>query len=252
MNYLEQLQQSLSSSRDNLLKHEIYKQVNDIESLRKFTTHHVFAVWDFMSLLKTLQKDLTCVTVPWLPTEDPDTRFLINEIVLGEETDVDMHGNRVSHYELYLQAMKDLGAPTVYIENFINNIKSGGSIRKAIRDVDIPDSIKEFLLFTFHIIEDTPPHVKAAVFTFGREDLIPDMFHRFIDEMSAEHPEQMAAFKYYFERHIELDGDHHGNLSLQMVQNLCGNDPQKWEEATAAAIAAIEMRTVLWDGIMEY
>src|SRR5690606_15785274 len=85
---------------------------------------HVYAVWDFMSLLKALQINLTCTTTPWIPIGNPQIRYLINEIVLAEETDIDQAGNRLSHYEMYIDAMKDLGANISHIEGLINELET--------------------------------------------------------------------------------------------------------------------------------
>lgn len=252
MNHIEQLQANIAPQRNKLLSHAIYKQVNTLEQLQKFAEHHVFAVWDFMSLLKALQVNLTCTTTPWVPVGNPNTRYLINEIVLGEETDVDQFGERYSHYELYLKAMKELGASTEKVEQFVSGIDKSVSIDEQINKLDIAASVKDFLNYTFDIVNNAPSHVIAAVFTFGREDLIPDMFLAFIKELSAEHPEKIATFKYYIERHIEVDGDHHGQLAMQMIEELCGDDKQKWEEATTAAAKSLEMRYQLWDGILAY
>ena len=62
-----QLQDQIKASRAKLLAHPVYAQISDINGLRKFSTFHVYAVWDFMSLLKSLQMGLTCVSLPWLP-----------------------------------------------------------------------------------------------------------------------------------------------------------------------------------------
>jgi hypothetical protein len=176
---------------------------------------------------------------------------LINEIVLGEESDVDEHDNRISHFELYLKAMRQMGTPTNLIDALINEINNGHSIEQAIQLASLPDKVKKFLLYTFEIAQYAPLHVKAAVFTFGREDLIPDMFTAILNKIYKDHPDQVATFKYYIERHIEVDGGHHSHLALEMVAELCGDDANKWAEATSASLKALQMRSLLWDAINE-
>jgi hypothetical protein len=246
------LQDQIKLARTSLLTHPVYAQINDIEGLKKFTEFHVFAVWDFMSLLKSLQIGLTCVSLPWVPIGSANTRYLINEIVTGEESDVDELGNRISHFELYLQAMEQMGANTNAIKEMVTLLTSGQSIDKIIQDSNLSSKVKQFLNFTFDIAHNAPLHVKAAVFTFGREDLIPDMFTQILNEIYSTHPEKVSVFKYYIERHIEVDGGHHSQLALEMVAELCGNNQSKWEEATAASIKSLEVRAGLWDAIIEH
>ena len=244
------LKEQIEAERSRLLSHPVYSRINDPEGLRRFSQIHVFAVWDFMSLLKSLQVSLTSVTLPWMPVGSAETRYLINEIVLGEECDVDEQGNRMSHFELYLKGMKQMGADTTLLNSLINNVRSGTNIFQSIESADIPENVKFFLAFTFRIALEAPAHVKAAVFTFGREDLIPSMFHKLLEELFSEYPEKVSTFKYYIERHIEVDGGHHGHLALEMVVELCGDDDVKWQEASEAAKTALEMRYLLWDSIM--
>lgn len=248
---IQLLKQKIAPMREELLNHPIYNDINDLDGLRKFSKYHVFAVWDFMSLLKSLQNQLTCVTTPWRPVGSANTRFLINEIVTGEESDVDENGNRISHFELYLKAMQQMGSSALEINELLLKIEKEISIEKVLIESKLPVSVKSFLSYTFHTIEFSPIHVQAAVFTFGREDLIPDMFMRILDSIYKDHPEKVSTFKYYIERHIEVDGGHHSQLALEMVENLCGNDDAKWEEATKASIKALEKRYDLWSGILE-
>ena len=250
-NYISNLKDQLQSTRQQLLGHPVYTQIDDLAGLQKFATYHVFAVWDFMSLLKSLQIGLTSVSLPWVPVGSANTRFLINEIVAGEESDVDEQGNRISHFELYLQAMQQMGASTSKIDNLLALLKKGDDIFEAIKQVDLPDSVKQFLQYTFEIALEAPLHVKAAVFTFGREDLIPDMFTKILQDLLITHPDKVQIFKYYIERHIEVDGGHHGILAIEMVQELCGTDNTKWEEALAASLRSLKMRSLLWDAIIQ-
>lgn len=247
--FVQQLKSAIEPVRNNLLAHTVYSQIQDLHGLQRFSETHVFAVWDFMSLLKSLQIGLTSVTLPWVPVGNADTRYLINEIVLGEESDVDEAGNRISHFELYLKAMQQMGASTNVIETIIAQINAGTKVEDAIEAALLPKQVKDFLQFTFDISFNAPLHVKAAVFTFGREDLIPSMFMKILDKIYADAPDKVSIFKYYIERHIEVDGDHHSHLALDMVNRLCGTDASKWEQATAASIKALELRIGLWNAI---
>jgi hypothetical protein len=203
---------------------------------------HVYAVWDFMSLLKGLQIELTCTTLPWKPIGNTKIRRLINSIVLEEESDVDSAGNPSSHYEMYLDAMKECGANTNEIDKFVNSVS----------DLNLPKvntAIDSFLATTFDILNSGEAHKIAAAFTFGREDLIPDMFTAIVNDLSKEN--KLDKFVYYLERHIELDGGEHGPLALELISNLCGEDEQKWKEVEETAIACLVARKELWDLVLK-
>jgi hypothetical protein len=247
---LENLKEQIAQAREEIIKHPLYSHLKSIEDLQTFAGYHVFAVWDFMSLLKRLQQELTCVSTPWIPKGSADTRYLINEIVLGEESDIDPEGNRISHFELYLRSMELLGASSSGIKELLNHIYAGYPVSESLKIADVPDAVSAFCNHTFELVENAPAHVLAAVFTFGREDLIPDMFHELVSRLADRYPEKISLFKYYLERHIEVDGEHHSLLALQMVEELCGNDELKWKEAAEASVKALNARKCLWDGIM--
>ncbi|MCJ8209625.1 DUF3050 domain-containing protein [Mucilaginibacter sp. RS28] len=239
-----------AGTREQLINHPLYQKLNTLEHLQVFMELHCFAVLDFMSLLKALQQQLTCTVVPWLPTGNANTRYLINEIVTGEESDVDEAGNRASHFELYLRAMQQAGADTQAIDQFIGLLSAGRSVEEALNGVEAPDAAKAFVRHTFRVIATGKPHVIAAVFTFGREDLIPSIFIELVREIAAAFPNRVDILRYYLERHIEVDGDHHTHLAYQMTAELCGDDEAKWQEATEAANAALQARLALWNGVI--
>jgi hypothetical protein len=247
--HIEKIKKAIEPLRQEIINHKVYSAIKDIEDLKIFMQYHVYAVWDFMSLLKTLQNNLTCTSVPWFPTGSADTRYLINEIVVGEESDVDLHGNRKSHFELYLDAMKQCGANTSQIEKFIATLKNTGDIKSAFANSDTPAAASDFVDFTFKIINSKKVHLQSAIFTFGREDLIPGMFVSIVNDIHKNFPDSISVFKYYLERHIEVDGDHHSHLALQMTSNLCNNDSTFWEEAEKATIDSLQSRINLWDGV---
>lgn len=245
--HLEVLKQTIKPYRESVISHSLYqnlKSVNDVKSLMEL---HVYAVWDFMSLLKALQKEFTCVDIPWVPSMNPDLRRFINEIVLEEESDVDLDGNYKSHLEMYLEAMVDLGANVEPFNLFLSHFSASG-LEFAINQLESEEA-KSFLRYTFEVINSNKPHCIAAAFTFGREDLIPDMFHVLVNGLHELNPEELKKLKYYLDRHIELDGDNHGPLAEKMMLILCGDDDIKWKEATETAIECLNHRRNLWTGV---
>ena len=237
-----EVNKNIQSYKEEIVNHPLYSQLNTIDDIQKLMEIHVYAVWDFMSLLKGLQIELTCTKIPWKPIGENKTRRLINSIVLEEESDVDSEGNPSSHYEMYLDAMKECGANTSEIDKFVNSV-SGVNLPK------INTAVDSFLATTFDVLNSGEAHKIAAAFTFGREDLIPDMFTAIVNDLSKEH--KLDKFVYYLERHIELDGGEHGPLALELISNLCGEDEQKWEEVEETAIACLVARKKLWDLVLK-
>lgn len=246
---IAELQQALAPAREQLVAHSVYQSLHSLSDLRVFMQHHVFAVWDFMSLLKALQRELTCVDVPWVPRGNPSTRRLINDIVLEEETDVDPEGNPASHFELYLRSMRECGADTAPVERLLAALAQGATVGEALEQAQVPASVREFVLDTFRIINSGQPHAVAAAFTFGREDVIPDMFRHLVHDLRQRFPGHLDTFTYYLDRHIQLDEEVHTPLAQQMVRELCGSDTQRWQESQAVATRCMQARVALWDGI---
>lgn len=244
------LQQQIQEERDLLINHPLYSEINSVEKLRIFTENHVFAVWDFMSLLKSLQIKLTVTTLPWLPSENPNARRLINEIVLAEESDINANGQAKSHFELYRESMIQLGANTLTIDQFIEDIKNGQAVEDALNNAQLSESTKSFVHYTFEVINRGKVHEIAALFTFGREDLIPDMFSEMVKTIGKREQAQVSELIYYLDRHIELDGDEHGPLALELIQSLCQEDEQKWLEAVSVSKKGLIERNNLWSGIL--
>lgn len=240
----------LQPLKDRLLQHPLYDKIRTLDDLHCFLEHHVYAVWDFMSLLKALQQQLTCTSTPWLPVGNPEVRYLINEIVVAEETDLALDGKRQSHFEMYLEAMNQCGANTLSIQRFLESIQKTQNIFVSIKHAEVHSNVRAFLDFTFRVIEEGKPHKIAAAFTFGREDLIPTMFTEILKNFQQNFPQtDLSKLIYYFERHIELDGDEHGPMAMQMITELCGDSATKWNEVLEVSQHALEQRIGLWDAI---
>lgn len=248
---IEAIRKKIEPLRQEIINHKVYSIINNIEDLQIFMQFHIYAVWDFMSLLKALQNNLTCTSIPWFPKGSANSRHLINEIVVVEESDIDMNGERKSHFELYISAMNQCRANCTEIENFITELKQGGNFEKAFSKANTPKEAKEFVDFTFEIINSKKDYLQSAIFTFGREDLIPGMFISMINDINKNFPDNISIFKYYLERHIEVDGEHHSHLALQMTDNLCGNNQEFWLEAEQATILSLKHRINLWNGVYD-
>ncbi len=244
---LQGIQNKIASLRAEITNHQVYKIIKTPEDMHVFMEHHVYAVWDFMSLLKALQIHLTSTAIPWYPKGDGAVRFFINEVVVGEESDLDFYGNRKSHFEMYLDAMNQSGASTENMTFFLNQLKSHSNLEKALNSADVPLAVSGFVQHTFDVIKTGKPHLMAAAFTFGREDLIPEMFISMVKEFKMSFPDQFTLMNYYLERHIEVDGEHHSQLALKMVELLCGEDQNLWDEAAAIAKLTLSKRKLLWD-----
>jgi hypothetical protein len=243
------LESRLAPLRDRLATHPLYASIRSMDHLRIFMESHVFAVWDFMSLLKALQNELTCVRVPWVPNEGSASRRFINAIVLDEESD-EYEGCTVSHFELYVEAMRECGADTGPVLQLLSRLSQGRAWSDALNGTEAPSAAKDFVASTFAVIAEGKAHSIAAAFTFGREDLIPEMFRGLVREMDGQLSGRLRKFVWYLERHIELDGDDHGPQALRMIEDLCSEDAERWSEATEAASGALTARLKLWDGIL--
>ena len=251
----------LRDARERLVRHRIYGLVNSADRLRRFMESHVFAVWDFQSLLKAMQQRLTCTTLPWVPTPDPEARRLVNEIVLDEESDELPEGGSASHFELYLDGMRAAGADTGPIDRMIEILQAGRLpqvgkpaatvgefVATAMRDAGAPQAARDFVRKSFAVIESGSTHGIVAAFTYGREDVIPDMFRSLVSSLASRDP-AWERFHWYLERHIEADDEKHAPVCRRIMARLCGDDPAKWVEASRVARECIEARIALWDAI---
>ncbi|HXH29343.1 MAG TPA: DUF3050 domain-containing protein [Bacteriovoracaceae bacterium] len=233
------MHEELKLLNDRLAQHPLYKNLDSLENLRTFMKHHVFAVWDFMSLLKGLQRRLTCVEVPWIPSPYPHKIVrLINEIVLGEESDVDIKGSPISHFALYLGAMEEVGANVMPVKEFLCTQNPA----------HIPPDVREFVEFNLDLARNAPTHELCAAFFYGREKLVPQMFEGMVKTLS-DHKINCPSLLYYLQRHISVDGEEHGPMALECMRMVCEDNPEKILEAQRAGLRSLQMRQDLWDRV---
>ena len=250
------------------MRHRIYGLVNSAARMRRFMESHVFAVWDFQSLLKAMQQRLTCTSVPWVPSADREARRMVNEIVLDEESDELPEGGSASHFELYLEGMRQAGADTGPIEQMLARLERsrrpqvghaegsagnaeagpGAIVVAAMREANAPEAAVAFVRESFAVIESGSTPGIVAAFTYGREDVIPDMFRGLVASLAERDP-AWNRFRWYLDRHIEADDEKHAPICRRILTRLCGDDAATWAEASRVARGCVEARIALWDAI---
>ena len=241
--------EEILAAQRTLSCHPVFSSIETMDQLRQFMEWHVFAVWDFMSLLKRLQRDLTCMTVPWTPPAHPVAARLINDIVLEEETDQSpVEGQHLSHFALYLGAMEEVGASTQRIRQFIGLLQSGVAVTDALTQIKAEPPIVKFVTGTLDVaLNGRLPDV-LGYFLYGRESIIPDMYRRLLANWKIERSDA-PTFVFYLDRHIDLDTERHAPAARSIIKDMVGNDPVGQAQMTKAALAAIALRSELWDGL---
>jgi hypothetical protein len=249
----QHLADALKSSLEAVETHPVFDAVQTEQQLRTFMEHHVFPVWDFMSLLKFLQSELAPSSWPWMPRPHGDLVRLINDIVTGEECDKLPKSHRkdsshASHFDLYLMAMREVGADTTPVTEFLKVVASRG-LEAALEAPMVPEPSRSFMKETFALLREGKAHKVAASFSFGRENVIPGMFNSLLAKLGIGE-DRAPIFHYYLRRHAELDGDEHGPAALRLVATLCADDPAKVADAIEAAKDALSSRTRLWNSVL--
>lgn len=239
---------TIEEVRRGLVAHPLYGRLRSVDDARVFMQYHVFAVWDFFSLLKRLQREVTCVEVPWMPRGMSGHARFILDIIISEESDEAIGGGYISHFELYLLAMNEIGADREPIDEFLSILKSSQDPLEAVAEAPLPTFVQEFVGGTLQVALQGEPHEVAASFCHGRENLLPDVLSGVQGGLGSE-LDDAPAFKHYLERHITLDHDEHGPLALKLLDELCEGDEAKISAAEKIGVEAIQARYSLWDGI---
>ena len=239
----------IASFTNQLDEHPIYGAVSTIEDLQCFMEHHIYSVWDFMSLIKYLQSVVAPTSYPWLPRGNGSVRRFINELVLEEESDeTNIAGEYSSHFELYHRAMDEVGADTSASKEFVATVNEKG-VENALDMPCVPAPSRVFTTTTFGFINNNKPHQVAAALALGREHIIPGMFRAILKKAGVTE-DQAPIFHFYLNKHIHLDEDFHAPLSLRLLNGLCDNDETKVQQAIDAAQHSVQARINFWDGVL--
>ena len=249
-NEIEHLKEIIRPYRERLLCHEIYNNLGSIDYLRNFLENQSFVVWNFIGLIKVLQHHLTCLEVPWVPSEYPNLRRSINQIVLEEESGIALHGTSLSHLEFFVRGMSKMGAKTDQIDLLLALIKKGDTIEECLEQLCISPALKSYLSFTFTIIRTKELHKIAGNLAFGNVHLLPDFFHELYDNPNLP-KESISTLQFYFRRKQQLEKNEYKIRSYQLVNELCGEDKEKWKDVRKVAVNALKHRIILWDAMLD-
>jgi hypothetical protein len=252
LNSVPALLLSIQELRNEVTRHRLYGELRSLEDLHIFMQHHIFAVWDFMSLLKSVQSAIAGVNMPWRPNTNRLAVRLINEIVLSEECDEVCEGEYMSHFELYRAAMQEVGADVKPIDSFLELLDSGAPVAAALEQAKAPPVAQKFVATTWGFLESHSIVASTAALTLGREDILPEVFVRLIDEVNWDDTTAVrpSLLKKYLERHIYVDGEQHRPMAFRMLESVC-QLPEQWIEAESTARKSLQARTELWDGVLE-
>jgi len=243
------LKAQIAKDYSALSSHPVFSALKTVDDLHIFMEAHVFAVWDFMSLLKRLQLAFTNLNVPWLPPENFVAARLINDIVLGEEADDAPGGKYMSHFDLYVASMREAGANTAKIEAFIDLLRAGENYRDALAKIEADPAVVRFVSATLNTAIDGQIHEVLGSFFYGRANVIPLMFKALLAQWKLD-AKTAPVFVFYLERHIQLDTDRHGPAAKTIIDELFGGDEAKLKELHIAAQAAVRERHIFWDGVL--
>ena len=246
---IEVITKRLEPLKSKLNNHNIYKFMTKKEHVLSFMEMHVYSVWDFMNLLKYLQKHFTCISYPWVPYDNPRLSRLINEIVLEEESDL-IDGQVTSHYSYYFNILKSHLDINVHLKLFDQDLNLGVPYKELINKKYIPVPARKFMNTTYDLINDGVLSV-ASAFAFGRESLVPIIFEPITEVIGKSNDENLSKFVKYLDRHILLDGDIHSNLAFEMITILCKSKAD-WQVIESSASKALEARLLFWDNIENY
>ena len=226
------------------------QSIGCVEDLKVFMESHVYAVWDFMCLTKQLQHHLAPSGSPWIPRYSASSRRWVNEIVLGEESDIIPNSTGyASHFESYLTAMEEIGIDTTWLKKWPELVEAIGW-SNAITHPCVPKPAQYFMTVTKSFVDSDKPWVICSALALGREDLLPEQFQSVLDQLeSISIPSDV--FKWYLARHVEIDSGEHGPAARKLLEELCNKDPIREQEATEAALQAIAAREKFWNMIIQ-
>lgn len=213
-----------------------------------------------MILLKRIRVEFNEYNYPldpafWIQYDDEGNLYrALNQIIIDEESDITpVEGVYKSHFNLYLDAMVEIGAPLTIIDDILSynyQIESPKNIYSTFElSENYCEKCKEYDDEVLDIVQDPDVIPTLVYFVYGREAIIPGMFKKILDVVKD--VPGTESLQFYLKRHIEVDADSHSNLAkyildkfVERTEYTAGNIEQLKNEAIAHRIK-------LWDAIAD-
>jgi radical SAM protein with 4Fe4S-binding SPASM domain len=230
--------QGLQQAREAVVSHGVYAAASSPAVLRAFMESHVFAVWDFLALLRRLRGEIS----------QPASSGYLEEVLRAEESDLWEDGRSASHLDRYLEAMEEVGADTALFRAFQSRLAAGDAPDVALEAVGAPWPVRHFVSDTLSWASNGDLAEVAAVYLYSREDVLPEIYQRLLTVCEGQG--EASRLVEYLERHLARYGEDTASQAKHIMDQITGQDPKVWDRAALAAERALLARKALWDGIL--
>ncbi len=249
-----------------LESHKLHEALGgDVDDLRKFAEIHVWCVWVMMSMLKAFQVELaTKETLPWIPSSDGRKKEklarMVNEMALRYQYWVvdEKTGKTTTNFEMYLQAMAQLGCDSAEITSFLSflhksarcGLPCAASMEAALRFCAMPRGVAGVLRYCFALIQSRQLHRLAASFAFVRnKSSVVSALLATLDKARAEEGQDFDLYRRWLERFAGLLDHNFAPLAFQILVELCGDDEAKWREVEQTAAESLQVQRIFFDDV---
>jgi hypothetical protein len=249
---IKALHPKLTPLINQIAHHRVVTHITTIEAVRRFMEQHVFAVWDFACLIQGLLQRIALPRIPGLANHPPAGIRLLYELAASELADDHPHkpDTCISHFHWYLEAMDTCGADRHPMTHCLQQLQAGHPIAQALQQPSVLPSTRQFVQQTFDTLQGNTPAL-VAHFTFGREALVPTLFAPLLTQIQQYPLPGCALLIAYLTRHIAVDSEDHFPKAAQLLEQVCGHEPQRWQQAFQGAQAALRARINFLEGLAE-
>ena len=231
-----------------LESHRLYTALTRREALATFTEYHVVCAWSYNALLRSLQRDIFTQSLPINSDAHKEAIRILSEVAIEEQANESDDGQFISHLELYLDAMEDLGANTAPIIGFFDILAGGVGAAKAVEYADFCPEVAAYARTTVRLLE-RQFHERAAGLFYEGEYFIPDRFLHQLNRLTPAVP--VDRLLEYFDGHIEGLKRPGYSAAGRLVEIFTADDEILSEEAEQVGEQVMRQRVHLWNTVYD-